>query len=316
MTNTPQPKTDAPKSPRQSPPIARHREIAERIAAQLDEPHNIQILRLVQIFGDDLVERMAREAVERYIAPQSEPDVIDAAQITYTKDGKQRTLGGVFFALMRIHAEGLGVHWLGLFPPTWQKRNQANTQPPVSSDQKTAQPAIKSEKSMPSGTDQPAPINTNDNDQQPKPTLTLQPSQPKLMLPSTQSTTTTNAPKPTRAKMTIIGTLAGAPRNDAAAGLVELEFAVEMNSALPKGLPNLGKSRAVAICTRKQFDKIAEAQPITPQTRFIVEGEGAPAVNRDLQPFLKVVCIKLSTVELDQTARVPKPEATAGKDAK
>jgi len=91
------------------------------------------------------------------------------------------------------------------------------------------------------------------------------------------------------------------PQPNGQVGIIELVLKSEMNQGLPKGLPNLGSTRVVVWCTEKQFNKIKKT--VTPESRFIAEGEMAAAVGADLTPFVRLICMKLSTVEYDQALR-------------
>ena len=110
-----------------------------------------------------------------------------------------------------------------------------------------------------------------------------------------------------RAKVTVIGTVAGRPKLNPQnqVGLVELVIQTEMSQSLPKGLPNLGATRVVVWCSEKQYNKIKDS--LTPQSRLIVEGEAVAAVGADFVPFIRVVCLRLTTVELDQARRASNP---------
>ena len=110
-----------------------------------------------------------------------------------------------------------------------------------------------------------------------------------------------------RAKVTVIGTIKGQPKLNPQnqAGLVELVIQTEMSQSLPKGLPNLGATKVVVWCSEKQYNKIKD--DLTSQSRLIVEGEVGAAVGADFVPFIRVVCLRLTTVELDQARRASSP---------
>jgi hypothetical protein len=122
--------------------------------------------------------------------------------------------------------------------------------------------------------------------------------------------------------MTVIGALTRQPRpyptaNNGGGGgsqvaLIELELESEMNSGLPKGLPNLGKSRVVVICNQKQWNKVKDIYEANPLTRLIIEGEPTAAIRSDFTPFLKVICVRLTSVEQEQAARPPTSTTTSG----
>jgi hypothetical protein len=113
----------------------------------------------------------------------------------------------------------------------------------------------------------------------------------------------TNVVKPARATLKVVGPLVGKPKPqpNGQVGVIELVIKSEMNVGLPKGLPHLGSTRIVVWCTDKQFNKIKST--VTPESRFAAEGEIAAAVGADLTPFVRLICLKLTTVEYDQALR-------------
>src|SRR3954447_1907759 len=92
------------------------------VARQLDEANQWGIARLMEIFGVEFVGRIAASARERYDAAQAldhqaaEPGPNSAPVIT--SKGTPRTPGGVFFYLMREHANSLNLDWYGLHIPS------------------------------------------------------------------------------------------------------------------------------------------------------------------------------------------------------
>ena len=298
--------TNAPLSATQQ---ARH--AANRIQTLLGEDNHFLVFRLVQLFGLPLIEAKAEEALRVWQAARDEGAGAYIAQPGGTwvakSDGSPRSKGGVFFMLMREHCQNIGLNWSALFPPQSQRKagqqtaNSTTANAPLQAAQAAPRPNPPKPEVAEGRTSSAAPPN-------PMPTATpisaaiqsLTSPKPVADKAAPALTDTLVKPKPSRGKVTITGTLAAAPKRDAEKGLVELVFGIEMSAGLPKGLPNLGTSRVTVICTIKQFEKLAETTTITPQTRFMVEGEPSPVVNRELQPFLKVVCLRLTTLEAEQ----------------
>jgi hypothetical protein len=103
--------------------------------------------------------------------------------------------------------------------------------------------------------------------------------------------------RPARAKLTVVGSLAGLPQDIAgpAGPLVELRFHCEMTPTLPKGLPVLGPTPVAVWCTPKQWAKVRDS--LTGTTRLIAEGEAALAQDAGGTPLLRLVCLNLRTLE-------------------
>jgi hypothetical protein len=264
---------------------------AERIAGIVEEPNVLSIYRLVELFGPELIADKAAEAwtlfqeaknrgKEAYVKSE------DGTAVA-TRKGQPRTPGGVFFFLMRQHSDSLGLRWAGLDLPELPKNPVAHLRPGY-----TPKPAAEA---SPNG-EQPAAgsqsVTKVESPAEPKAITTAAPPKP------------ANVNKPTRSTIAITGRLARRPKVEpnGKTGLVELEFEVEMSQSLPKGLPNLGKTRAVVWCSKKQYDKMKDS--IKPQTRLRVEGEpGAGYSIVDEKAFLRVICLKLINLDAEQAAR-------------
>jgi hypothetical protein len=259
---------------------------AVRIAELVEEPNILSFYRLIEIFGSEVVAEKAAQAwllfqeaktkgPEAYVKSENGTPVA-------TKKGQPRTPGGVFFYLMRQHSDGLGLHWTGLHLPKLPG-SIAHLRPKLKFNVATQTEETPAEK--PSGTVPPkkaaaaAPTNA----------------QPKAANPG--------KPKPARANLKVVGPLVGKPKHqpNGQVGIVELVIKSEMNTALPKGLPNLGSTKIVVWCTEKQFNKIKNT--ITAESRFVIEGEPYATVGADLKAFLRVVCLKLTTIEIEQALR-------------
>lgn len=302
---------------------------ARSLAEQLEEPNVNSIQRLIEIFGIEFISRQVEEASKLYTdalargkAAYVQPDTAVA-----TGKSKPRTRGGVFFFLMRKHCSNLGLNWNGLriAPPAWYERKPkkqtvssestggpefgvAATNSPATlvststlSNQQSHPPYVPNPKAEDSEVARASSISDANIASASRPTDVNPPagesSEKTLELKGEGS------PRPTRLKATVIGSLLARPKvnPNGKEGLVELRFKAEMNSSsLPKGLPDLGGSRVVVWCTKKQFEKVLQQIELTPQTRFIVEGEPVPAVSADLTPFLRIVCTRLTTIELEQ----------------
>ena len=295
--------TSAPLSPTQHA-----RQAANRIQTLLGEDNHFLVFRLVQMFGLPLIEAKAEEALRVWQAARDEGAGAYIAQPGGTwvakSDGSPRSKGGVFFMLMREHCQSIGLNWLALFPT--QSQRKAGQQQSNGATTNVAQTAPKpTTPKSDAGEERSNPTAPPNTPPAAKPVSAAP--QPNNATPSAKVTVgaadAPAKPKPSRGKVTITGTLAGAPKRDAEKALVELVFGIEMSATLPKGLPNLGTSRVTVICTIKQFEKLTETTSITPQTRFLVEGEPSPAVNRELQPFLKVVCLRLTTLNTEQAPK-------------
>jgi hypothetical protein len=122
--------------------------------------------------------------------------------------------------------------------------------------------------------------------------------------------------RPTRATMTLSGNLAPLSDNPRVINrgrdqqLIELVFDNQMSNKLPKGLPNLGNTQVVAWVTGKQwrtFQKNNQTLGINSDlanhSRIIIEGEIATSVTKNLEPFLRLLCIRLSSPELEKARR-------------
>ena len=284
------------------------KQAAKQLQELLEEENSFLLVRLTQMFGVALVEAKAQQAVTYWQEARDTGASAYLAQPNGTRvaktDGTPRSKGGVFFQVMREHCQSIGLNWYGVFPYQSQRKagqqsngtatNAASQAPQTAPKPTTPKADVGEGRSSPTAPPNTPPVA--------KPVSTAQPSNSTPPAPKAPSgaADAPAKPKPSRGKVTITGTLAAAPKRDSEKGLVELAFGIEMSAGLPKGLPNLGTSRVTVICTVKQFEKLAETTPITPQTRFLVEGEPSPAINRELQPFLKVICLRLTTLEAEQ----------------
>ena len=211
---------------------------AAQVCAQLQEPNIPAVVRLVDLFGPELIEAQAAQAQQLIAAAAAGAPPHPVLQ---TRTGQPRTTGGVFFQLMQEHATGLGIHWpaLALPPPPMRNTERGGRQqeksPPAAASAAGPRPA--------SATLAPAPPSV--------PSALAAPIPPAASGPIP-------AVRPARAKLTVVGSLAGPPQDLAGptGPLVELRFRCEMTPTLPKGLPVLGPTPVAVWCTPKQWAKV------------------------------------------------------------
>jgi hypothetical protein len=302
---------------------------AVRIAELLSEPNTLGVHRLLEVFGPELVSAKAEEAITLFQKAKTQgPEVYQPSEegtVVATKKGQPRTVGGIFFYLMHQHSDRLGLVWMGLNLP---KVQWMFLKPRPNSKNKMKEPPAPAAVPPETSTEKPVPekgVAQAANQGQSKTSVEkkalVQSSVPASKTPSitqpsaqgsekkaNQSTEaasklSSNVTKPARATLKVVGPLVGKPKPqpNGQVGIIELVLKTEMNVGLPKGLPNLGSTRIVVWCTEKQFNKIKNT--ITAESRFIAEGEIAAAVGADLTPFVRLICLKLSTVEYDQALR-------------
>ncbi|MEI6043125.1 MAG: hypothetical protein WCS37_01920 [Chloroflexota bacterium] len=289
---------------------------AVRIAELIEEPNILSVYQLVEIFGATLAAEKAAEAWTLFQEAKNRGSEAyvksETGTAVATKKGQPRTPGGIFFYLMRQYSDSLGLHWSGLHLPKLpgpiahlRPKLKARALP---SDQPNGQPT-----DQPSGTKQTATatpaaekLTTSQNKAAPASVKSAKnpPQAAAAVAPKPKA-------KPARANLKVVGPLLNKPKHQPnnQVGIVELVIKAEMNTALPKGLPNLGNTRIVVWCTEKQFNKIKNT--LTAESRFVIEGEPSAAVGADLQPFLRVICLKLTTIELEQALREAQSQSSS-----
>lgn len=273
----------------------------EEFATLLKEPHINGIRRLVEIFGVELIQRKVDEALQLFkdaealgLEAYTQPDTAVS-----TNKSRPRTCGGVFFFLMREHCSILGLNWGGLrISPGWydtkSKKQTLSAIGPVSSSPThspvTSAGLSKSENRPELDQFLSASLENRANT---PPVIDSDKKKPEVNVVSSKSV---------RLKVTLIGSLSSnlKPDPQGQKDLLELTFKAEVSNSLPKGLPNMGGSKVVVWCTKKQLEKVLQEVSVTSATRFLIEGEPVPAVSADLTPFLRVLCTRLTTVELEQ----------------
>lgn len=279
---------------------------AERITDLVEEPNILAIYRLVELFGPELVAGKAAEAWTLFQEAKSKGQEAYAKSAegtaVATKKGQPRTPGGVFFYLMSQYTDSLGLRWDGLRLPELPNNVTAHLRP-------SFKPVTAEPEAAPKPADQPKAPTKQVKTKEADPATGLLGVAKVESNPTPIPTTPPppkpgNVNKPTRSTIKIIGSVVRKPKYEpnGMVGIVELEFKVEMSQSLPKGLPNLGTTRAVVWCSQKQYEKIKNT--VTPQTRFLVEGEPSAAIRAtDETAFLKIICLKLSTLEIEQAMR-------------
>lgn len=279
---------------------------AQQVSSQLAEPNILGVHRLMQIFGQELVTQKAEEALAQFnearergadayvLGPEGNPTAVA------TRAGKPRSQGGIFFWIIRDHCDKLGLNWFGLriptpFPAPWQSAPKKAKPAAPAPDSSGSAPAADASAPAPAA---PAPA----------PAAAAQvaapaPAPAPAAARGAQGGAPAGAPRPNRLKATVVGTPLGppAPSPGGMPGLLQILFAVEMTAELPKGLPNLGKSRVVVFCTEKQYNRVKEH--LTPTSRLIIEGEAAPILDAQGKPIVCLVCLKMTTPELEQAGR-------------
>lgn len=272
---------------------------ALEIAEKLQEPNLPGIYRLIHVFGREMVQDKADTAAKAYDEAKEQGDSAfqpsEFGTLVATRKGQPRTPGGILFYLIREHCEKNGINMMSLYipqvPSLKLRGPEGYTKPPA-----TEKPVALETKPAETTTEKPAATE-------------------KPVAPEANGKSKEGGNKPGRAKITITGRLEGNPRSNpqGLAGVVEIVVNTEMNTALPKGLPSLGATRVVIWVTEKSFRKAQ--QDATPQTRYLIEGEPMPAVDRDFKPFLRVMCTRFSNLDLEQARRAEeqagKPEAPA-----
>ena len=202
-------------------------EVARRVQRLLEDDSLYAIYKLTHMFGPELVERKAAEALDVWQAAHEKGGEAYAPSQTLVAkaDGTPRTRGGVFFQVMRRHCQSIGLNWYGIFPPPGQKLPDGqNAETPAP---KGVEPHPEEKKTYPKKSKE-----TSAPPQSPAPGAP--PSLQQSPSPSAQSSITPQdmppKPKPSRCKVTVTGTLVAAPKRDAEKGLIELTFQTEMTA--------------------------------------------------------------------------------------
>lgn len=326
---------------------------AAGVAKVLEEPNLSSVQRMIEIFGADFVNKLVEQALQLYHDAVAKGPAAYQEPNTPVSTGKSqpRTVGGVFFFLIKQHCANLGLDWAGLkiASTLWYQENRKpgrisrnGTEAALNSESSNSASAS-SNPALPrqagktvaetvtatGGTSQeetrlnsittnsPVPVQDHssnnkrfetaldNNSTKASSASSSKLAEGKASEKGIGSRGTNEGSKPGRIKATVVGNITGSPKFNPhnQTGLVELQFTVEMSQSLPKGLPYLGASRVVVWCTKKQYEKVVAAETATAtlsQTRFLIEGEPVPAVGADLTPFLRLLCTRLTTVELEQ----------------
>lgn len=287
--------------------------LAIRLAGELNEKNLPGLYQIIGIFGRERTEEAAKEALGLFA--QAEDVVIPAkptpapfgdtpasSTATHRADGKRRNAGGIFFNLMRQYAKSLRLDWQSLRIPMlpgaegYQPKSKATERGQSAKEGLPVAPA----KAM-VAPDRPATeqlkVKTGAGIAQAKN------SDPPAAQPATTITPSSTSAKATRLKATLIGELIGQPKPNpqGQAGLIELTFRSEISPNMPKGLPNSGSTEIKVWCTEKQWRKVSLG--LQPDDRFIIEGEVLTGVNRELEPFVRVLALRLTTARIEQAVR-------------
>ena len=287
---------------------------AFEISRRLSEPQLYSIANLITGLGYELVEASTKEAIKLYQEARqtgAEAYKVDADTNPFgtavaTKKGQPRTLGGVFFFLMKEYARANGIdpETLGfVIPPKYTKKPK---KPPLPATVSTSDSIKEAKVEQPAPARHPVAIHTVG---MVKVSSTVVGNTNTKVLPASAAAPTSPAKseiatiKPTRTKVVVNGTLTASPKTikqSSGQEILELVFESEMSETLPKGLPNLGSTRVVVWATPKQWAKIKDVVTLG-VTRLLVEGEAsAGVVFKDKTAFLKIICTRLTTLELEQ----------------
>ena len=288
---------------------------ALEISRRLSEPQLYSIANLITGLGYELVEASTKEAIKLYQEARqtgAEAYKVDAETNPFgtavaTKKGQPRTQGGVFFFLMKEHArlKGIDPETLGfVIPPKYTKKPKKPPLTPVATV--STNEGIKEAKvEQPAPARHPVAIHTVG---MVKVSSTVVGNTNTKVLPASAAPTSPAKSeiatiKPTRTKVVVNGTLTASPKiikQSSGQEILELVFESVMSETLPKGLPNLGSTRVVVWATPKQWAKIKDVVTLG-VTRLLVEGEAsAGVVFKDKTAFLKIICTRLTTLELEQ----------------
>jgi len=312
-----------PSPPRQSFPSRQRLPLkvyqqALEVSKRLSEPHLYSIANLVTGLGYEPVEASTKEAIKLYQearqmgteAYKLEAETNPFGTAVATKKGQPRTLGGVFFFLMKEYARANGIdpETLGfVIPPKYTKKPKKPPLPATVAATVSTSDSIKEAKvEQPAPARHPVAIHTVG---MVKVSSTVVGNTNTKVLPASAAAPTSPAKseiatiKPTRTKVVVNGTLTASPKTikqSSGQEILELVFESEMSETLPKGLPNLGSTRVVVWATPKQWAKVKDEVTLG-STRLLVEGEAsAGVVFKDKTAFLKIICTRLTTLEMEQ----------------
>ncbi len=108
-------------------------------------------------------------------------------------------------------------------------------------------------------------------------------------------------------KITITGNTTKEPKINED-GTVDLIIKAEMSPHVPKGLKSLGASLCLVHVSKKTWKKVSDKA--TPDSFYIIQGEGKSRVNKKQIPFIEIIAFDISLKESDTKAE-PKTETKA-----
>ncbi len=301
------------------------------LTTRLEEPNILAVYRLVEIFGLLLVKGMVdkvltlhKEAAgqgEVAYKPRENPRAIRpehrmVGTEVATAKGQPRTPGGIFFFLMRGYVTRLRLAWEDLRVPWLPEESTQNTATSAEGQNNEADPDEgskangKRNQDGPGGSEPTSGISKVTNPLVNTPVMPAGNAATKA--PSVSSLVSgEQGVKPSRGKVIITGSPTPGSQIKVApqglAGVLELLFEIEPGANPAKGLPVLEKTLVKVWCTDKQYSKIKPS--LNPNSRYLIEGEiGAGTNSQTFQPFIRVLTTRITTLELEQEAKVKKAE--------
>jgi hypothetical protein len=305
-----------------------------KLTARLSEPNILAVYRLVEIFGLPVVEEKVERALTLHKEAQEQgeaayklkenpkatrPEHRMVGTEVATAKGQPRTPGGIFFFIMRGYVIRLRLAWEDLRVPWLPDLDETMQTTATGTEGQTDAPGLDK---VSKGNDRVKPGGPGESGSKfgsskiPDPTI----NQPGTITAGSAATKPLSASssvpgeqqiKPSRGKVVITGS----PRPDSQlkvapqglAGVLELLFEIEPGANPAKGLPVLEKTLVRVWFTDKQYHKIKDS--LNPASRYLIEGEiGAGINSQDFQPFIRVLCTRLTTIELEQEAKQKKAE--------
>lgn len=308
------------------------------LTTRLGEPNILAVYRLIEIFGLPLVEEITTRALalHKKAAEQGEsaykprenpkdtrPEYRLVGTEVGTAKGAPRTPGGIFFFLMRGYVIRIRLAWEDLRIPwlpevTMTIQNNTSTTDAESQTNESEPGKVSKGSGSPKqvyGSEESGPKRSAGNIPS---SLMVGPAVAKAGSSTIKDSGVGGAPvtgeqevKPSRGKVVITGSpkpgseLKVAPQG--LAEVMELMFEIEPGANPAKGLPVLEKTLVKAWFTAKQYNKIKDS--LNPNSRYLIEGEiGAGINSQNFEPFIRVICTRLTTIELDQEAKQKKAE--------
>ncbi len=306
------------------------------LTTRLSEPNILAVYRLAEIFGLSLVEEKAtraltlhKEAAEQGEAaykPKENPKAtrpehrLVGTEVATAK-GQPRTPGGIFFFIMRGYVTRVRLVWEDLRVPWLPDLNETNQTTATGAEGQTDASGLNK---VSNGNDNPKQAGAGESGSKissskppdpainpPSGTITAGSSAATRAASASSSVSGEQQVKPSRGKVIITGSPKSGSQPKAApqglAGVLELLFEIEPGANPSKGLPVLEKTLVKVWATEKQYNKLKDS--LTPSSRYLIEGEiGAGINSQNFEPFIRVICTRLTTIELEQEAKQKKSE--------